>query len=198
MREDPGQELDYEHGERSAEDEGRPALPRGECAERDEDEPGHRDCAGTRDDLGTKRVVMQRVDVQLTSVFRKRALQLTSRRRVRFRFADQRQEPGEGSTGRQEERREARGGAPCIATSQKRACNGETEQRHAEEDGGARVHEQHLDADRRERETERPPRMAQEEEEERESCGHQDMAVEGPGLAEQGEGPSVARRQRND
>src|SRR6266516_2721319 len=73
MREDPGQELDPEHGEGSAEHEGRPALPRGERSERDENEPGHRDRAGTRDDLGTKRVALQRVDVELASVFRKSA-----------------------------------------------------------------------------------------------------------------------------
>src|SRR6266516_98100 len=100
MREDPGQELDPEYGEGSAEHEGRPALPRGERSERDENEPGHRDRAGTRDDLGTKRVALQRVDVELASVFRKSALELASRRRMRFRLADQGQEPGERGAGR--------------------------------------------------------------------------------------------------
>ncbi len=82
VREHPGYELDAEHGERSAEYEGRPTLPRGERGERDEREPCNRDCAGARDHLRTKRVMMQRVDVQLTGVFRECTLELTPRRRV--------------------------------------------------------------------------------------------------------------------
>src|SRR6266511_3815657 len=110
---------------------------------------------------------------------------------MRSSLADQRQEPRERGTRRQEERREGRGRAARIAAVEEHASDGETEQGDAEKDGGARVDEQHLHTDRRKRKAEHPTRMPQEEEEERERDGHENMAVERSRLAEQRERPSV-------
>src|SRR6266545_90060 len=116
---------------------------------------------------------------------------------MRSSLADQRQEPRERGTRRQQERREGRGRAARIAAVEEHASDGETEQGDAEKDGGARVDEQHLHTDRRKRKAEHPTRMPQEEEEERERDGHENMAVERSRLAEQRERPSVPRRKRD-
>ena len=99
------------------------------AASGNEHEPCHGDRAAARDHLRTKRVVMERADVQLLPVFRQRALELALRRRVRRRLPDERQEPGERGTGRQEERRERRGRAARIAAGEQHAGDGEAEQR---------------------------------------------------------------------
>ena len=82
VREQPGKQLDSKHSERSAEHEGRPALPRSERGEWDDHESRHGDGAAARDHLRTNCVVMQRVDVQFVCVFRQRALELVARRRM--------------------------------------------------------------------------------------------------------------------
>ena len=148
VRKHPRKQLDAEHSERPAEHEGRPALPGCKRSEGNEREPCHGNRAAARDHLRTKCVVMERADVQLLPVFRQRALELALRRRVRRRLPDERQEPDERGSGRQEERRERRGQAARIAAGEQDAGDGEAEQGHAEKDGGARVDEQHLDADR--------------------------------------------------
>ena len=157
VRKHPRKQLDAEHGERSAEHEGRPALPRGERGEWNEHEPGHGDGAAARDHLRTKRVVMQRADVELVCRIS------SARARARPSTASATPSRGRAAGARRARRRPAgrapRAPSPSCAASLRvssDAGDGEAEQRDAEEDGRARVDEQHLDADRGKREAEHP------------------------------------------
>ena len=153
--------------------------------------------AAARDDLRTQRVMVQRVDVQLRAVLGQRTPELHRRRRMRCSLANERQEPGKRCTRRQEQRGQRDRRAAQVAAGQQEARDDEAEQGNAEEDGGARVHEQHLHADGCERKAERPAGMTQKEEEERERDGHEHVAVDRPGLAEQRERASVSGCERN-
>src|SRR3954462_8080677 len=116
---------------------------------------------------------------------------------MRCRLANEWQEPGKRGTSREKQRRERNRRAAQVAAGQQEARNDEAEQRDAEEDGGARMHEQHLHADDCERKPERPAGMTEKEEEERERDGHEHVTVDSAGLAEQRERASVSGGKRD-
>jgi hypothetical protein len=135
---------------------------------------------------------MERVDVYLRRVLREGAAELAGGRGVRRRLADDREQPEEGGADRDEQGGKRLRRAAQIGPREQHAGDCEAEQQDPEEHRRARVNQEHLHADCRKPECERPARVAQEEEEEGERCRYQHIAVDGARLREQRVRPAVA------
>ena len=175
MLEQKRYEHQREHGERAAEDEGRPAAAPRESRKGNKDECSDCDCTAPSEHLRSKPVAAAGEQVELVPIVRERAVELLTGWVVRDRLAHGRQQCERDGTGRDGDCCKRFADAPDVAHVRERPRDQPAAQRDADEERVGRVHERKRgggDGDRREH---APRRIGDVHEDEREHRGHEQL-----------------------